>query len=242
MRLTLRGTVPANVLGVSYRRRVENPAAYAGHCMAEALRRAGIRVSGATRLGETPGDASLITSRRSPPLAEMLGAMGKWSDNFTAEMIAKVLGAERARPGSTARGMERIAEVLARAGVPAGRATLINGSGLFDGNLVAASHVTRLLVHVYQSPAVRDEYLAHLAVGGVEGTLQGRLEDVPRGSIRAKTGTLDDVIALSGYAIGPDPARAYAFSVLINGASGHHAEARGLADDIARALANDVAR
>jgi D-alanyl-D-alanine carboxypeptidase len=51
---------------------------------------------------------------------------------------------------------------------------------------------------------------------------------------------LDDAIALSGYVLGPSPARAYAFSVLINGARGRQAAARVLADGVARACADDL--
>jgi D-alanyl-D-alanine carboxypeptidase/D-alanyl-D-alanine-endopeptidase (penicillin-binding protein 4) len=209
--------------------------------MVEALRRAQIETSGRVRIGPTPSGTPLITSRTSPPLSEVIRAMGKASDNFTAEMVLKVLGAERARPGTTARGAEVLSEVLVTAGVPEGRATLVNGSGLFDGNLIAASHVTSLLSHVYQTPSVRSEFLAHLSVAGRDGTLGRRLTDLPaEGIVRAKTGTLNDVIALSGYVLGPEPGQAYAFSVLANGIRGRQGEARRLADDIARALARHL--
>jgi D-alanyl-D-alanine carboxypeptidase/D-alanyl-D-alanine-endopeptidase (penicillin-binding protein 4) len=83
--------------------------------------------------------------------------------------------------------------------------------------------------------------VAHLAIGGVDGTLERRLTDLPAPRVvRAKTGTLDDAIALSGYVLGPSPARAYAFSVLINGARGRQAAARVLADGVARACADDL--
>jgi D-alanyl-D-alanine carboxypeptidase/D-alanyl-D-alanine-endopeptidase (penicillin-binding protein 4) len=59
---------------------------------------------------------------------------------------------------------------------------------------------------------------------------------VPR-VVRAKTGTLQDVIALSGYVLGPTPDRAYVFSYLANGVTGKHAQARGLIDQIVEALA-----
>jgi len=54
--------------------------------------------------------------------------------------------------------------------------------------------------------------------------------------VRAKTGTLRDVIALSGYVLG-EPGRSVAFSFLANGIAGKQTEARKLADDIVRALA-----
>jgi D-alanyl-D-alanine carboxypeptidase/D-alanyl-D-alanine-endopeptidase (penicillin-binding protein 4) len=235
MTLRVRGTMPLGVRGVSYRRRLENPVPFAGHAFVEALRRLGIRTPVRVRVAATPGDAPLLTSRRSPPLAQVLTALGKDSDNFVAEMVLKVVGAERSRPGRTATGAAAALALLEQVGVPRGAATVVNGSGLFDGNLVAASHFTKLLGHVYRDPAVRSEYLAHLATGGVDGTLARRLRDVPRGAVRAKTGTLGDAIALSGYVLGPND-EALAFSVLTNGVRGKHGPARALCDDTVRAL------
>jgi D-alanyl-D-alanine carboxypeptidase/D-alanyl-D-alanine-endopeptidase (penicillin-binding protein 4) len=90
---------------------------------------------------------------------------------------------------------------------------------------------------------MRDEYVAHLAIAGVDGTLASRLRDLPRPRIvRAKTGTLDDAIALSGYVLGPTPAQTAVFSVIVNGARGRHGAARGLCDGVARAVAQDLWR
>jgi len=240
--LRLRGTIPSGIPGVAYRRRVESPLPYAGHALVAALRRVGIRSRGEVVLGATPADAPLLASHTSPPLSTIITAMGKDSDNFTAEMVLKVLGAERAgRPGRSAGGVRVALDVLERAGVPRGRARLVNGSGLFQGNALAPSHLARLLVHVYQSPAVRAEYVAHLSIAGVDGTLANRLRDLPRPRIvRAKTGTLADAIALSGYVLGPRAGQAVAFSFLANGVEGKQGAARELADSIVRAIAADL--
>ncbi|MBW2462092.1 MAG: D-alanyl-D-alanine carboxypeptidase, partial [Deltaproteobacteria bacterium] len=58
--------------------------------------------------------------------------------------------------------------------------------------------------------------------------------------VRAKTGTLNDVIALAGYVLGPEPGQAYAFSMLMNGVRGRQGAARRLADNVARALAEHL--
>jgi D-alanyl-D-alanine carboxypeptidase/D-alanyl-D-alanine-endopeptidase (penicillin-binding protein 4) len=235
--------VPLGILGVGYRRRVERPLPHAAHAMVEALRRADIHASGRVRIGATPSDAPELVRHASRPVAEVITDLGKWSDNFIAETMLKVLGAEASRPGSSERGAQVLSEVLAQAGVPEGQATIVNGSGLFDGNRIAPSHLTRLLRHVYNDPGVRPEYLAHLAVGGDDGTLHSRLESLPRPRIvRAKTGTLNDAIALSGYVLGPEPDRTIAFSVLANGIRGKQGEARRMADAIATAIAEDLWR
>ncbi|MFO0693570.1 MAG: D-alanyl-D-alanine carboxypeptidase/D-alanyl-D-alanine-endopeptidase [Polyangiales bacterium] len=237
MALRLSGSIPAGVLGVSYRRRIENPLAHAGYVLAEALGRVGIRGTRTVRVGALPQALPLLAEHESEPLAELLSDVGKHSDNFVAEMVLKVLGAERQVPGSSARGAEVVQEVLGQAGVPRGAATIVNGSGLFQGNRIAASHLARILVHVYRTPAVRNEYLSQLAIGGVDGTLARRLTGLPvRRIVRAKTGTLNDVISLSGYVLGPDPSKAYAFSFLANGVAGKQSQARELADRIVSEL------
>ncbi len=235
--LTLRGSVPTGILGVGYRRRVEHPLVHAGHVFAECLDRVGVRGGHAVRLGAGPSGLPLLTSRESAPVSQLLHRVGKWSDNFYAEMLLKVLGAERARPGSSARGAEVLQDVLAEAGVERDAATIVNGSGLFDGNLIAPRHLVKVLGHVLDSPAIRHEYLSHLAVGGTDGTLRRRLRDLPApGIVRAKTGTLNDVIALSGYVLGPN-GRTVRFSFLANGIRGRQGRSRQLADDIVRAVA-----
>lgn len=239
--LRLRGSMPLGVRGVSYRRRIEHPLVYAGYALVEALRRVGIRTVNRVRIATTPPEAALLVSHRSPSVGEMIRAMGKDSDNFYAEMLLKVIGAERrGRPGSSRNGVVEAQALLQAAGIARGQVTMVNGSGLFHGNLVAPSHFTRLLTHMVQSPATRDDYIAHLAIAGVDGTLHNRLTDVPRGSVRAKTGTLNDVIALSGYALGRTPDQILAFSVIANDVAGKHGPARQLADDVARALVRYV--
>lgn len=241
MTLRLRGTVPLNVRGVSYRRRIENPLPWVGHVFAEALRAQGIRVGDRVEIGPTPEGAALLASHESPQVATMLEALGKHSDNFVAEMIFKVLGAERHRPGRAEDGVAAVRAALEGAGLSGARMDIVNGSGLFEGNRVAPQQLADLLGTAYRDPSIRSEYVAHLAVGGVDGTLAQRLRDLPAPRVvRAKTGTLNGVIALSGYVLGPRPERAYAFSFLANDVQGRHGPARGLADGIARALAEDL--
>jgi D-alanyl-D-alanine carboxypeptidase/D-alanyl-D-alanine-endopeptidase (penicillin-binding protein 4) len=171
----------------------------------------------------------------------LLDAMGKESDNYVAEMVFRVLGAERRAPGTAESSVAVVSETLVAAGVPEGSFSVVNGSGLFRGNRVASSHLVRLLSRVYQSPAMRDEFVAHLAIAGVDGTLEGRMRELPAPRIvRAKTGTLNDAIALSGFVLGPEPGRAVAFSVLTNGVTGRHGAARGLADGVATAIAEHL--
>jgi D-alanyl-D-alanine carboxypeptidase/D-alanyl-D-alanine-endopeptidase (penicillin-binding protein 4) len=231
------GAIPKQARTLYYRRRVPDPKAYAGSLLVRALKKAGVRGALAFEYGPVVEAQPLIGDMPSAPLSTLLYSLGKWSDNFTAEMLLKIMGAQVEKPGTSARGVTVVREELTKMGVDTEGLVMVNGSGLFDGNQVAPRHLTDTLVAAYRDPAIRAEYVAHLAVAGSDGTLKSRLEDLPRPRmVRAKTGTLRDVIALSGYVLG-EPGRSVAFSFLANGIAGRQTEARKLADDIVRALA-----
>jgi D-alanyl-D-alanine carboxypeptidase/D-alanyl-D-alanine-endopeptidase (penicillin-binding protein 4) len=236
--IRVEGSIPIKARTMYFRRRVPDPRAYSAHLFVRALGQAGVEVSSKAEHGTGLPPQPMIGQLYSPPLSKMLYSVGKWSDNFAAEMLVKVMGAEAETPGTSARGVQVVREELEKMGVDTEGLVMVNGSGLFDGNQVAPRHLTQTLVAAYRDPAIRAEYVAHLAVGGSDGTLAKRLEGLPRPRmVRAKTGTLRDVIALSGYVLG-EPGRSVAFSFLANGIAGKQAEARQLADDIVRALAD----
>ena len=237
--LKVSGSVPLGMLPIAYRRRVESPLHYAGYALVEALRANRIQVPRRVRLATTPKGLALLASHRSSALSEQLAALGKYSDNFTAEMLLKVLGAERVGiPGSTQHGASVVLQALRKLGISSAGLRIVNGSGLFGGNRVAAGQLTALLSALYSDPSLRPEFLWHLAIAGVDGTLHDRLEQLPAPRVvRAKTGTLADVVALSGYVLGRTPERVFAFSVLTNGIKGKQAAARTLADQVAADVA-----
>lgn len=239
--IAISGNVPLGMGPVSYRRRIEAPLAYAGASMVDALAAAGITVQGGVRIAHMPNGLPLLAVRQSPSLAQMLSMVGKYSDNFVAEMLLKVLGAERAgEPGSSPHGASAALKGLEqRFGLPANEVHMLNGSGLFGDSRVSAGYFTHLLAAMHGDPGLRPEFLSQLAIGGVDGTLTQRLASLARPRIvRAKTGTLDDVIALSGYVSGRTPEDVIAFSLLFNGVRGKQAVARALADQIVAEIGN----
>jgi len=233
------GTVAAGVRTVSYRKRIENPTLVTGHAFRDALRSVGIRVSDRVVVGTMPPGTPMLASRSSPPLSAVLGELGKNSDNFFAETVFKTIGAEvEGRPGTWARAVSGTQKALVRFGLPAGSVQVVNGSGLYDANRISASQMTTLLRGVYRDPTISNEFVAQLAIGGADGTLRGRLRQAPAARVvRAKTGTLDEVIALSGYVLAPPGRSTVAFAVLANRARGRQAAARELGDSVALEIA-----
>jgi D-alanyl-D-alanine carboxypeptidase/D-alanyl-D-alanine-endopeptidase (penicillin-binding protein 4) len=92
---------------------------------------------------------------------------------------------------------------------------------------------------VYLDASVRPEFLSQLAVGGVDGTIDSRYEGPStKRYVRAKTGTLDDVAALSGYVLDRRGERPIVFSILVNKASGYVAAARSWQEKIVTPIAD----
>ncbi len=240
-RLEITGSVGVEAHPGSLRRREEDPSLATAWALRTALRAAGISVHGTVRVA--PGaarDASVLASHASGPLSALLYEVGKSSNNLYAEETLLSVGARAiGRPPTYAAATAAVLAWCVGAGVDTRGLVLRNGSGLFDANRVSSRQLVQVLRAAWRDPAMRDEYVAQLAVGGDDGTLRQRLQ-IPGASriVRAKTGTLDDVTALSGYVLTAEPGRALAFSILINGVQGRATEARALAD---RAVAAMVA-
>jgi D-alanyl-D-alanine carboxypeptidase/D-alanyl-D-alanine-endopeptidase (penicillin-binding protein 4) len=218
------GGIPISRVGLSYARRLPDPAVAPAHVLRALLERAGITVAGRAALGGS-GITAELARVESRPLAQIVHALGKRSDNFTAEMLLKALGRpDKTAPGSSSAGASAIdAYLRARAAWTPGTRVL-NGSGLYDANRVSAFTLARVLQTAHADPRIGPELLASLAVGGVDGTLLNRFasEKATR-RVRAKTGTLSSVITLAGYLYAPTP---LAFAILLNGLKGGQTEAR----------------
>ena len=240
--VTFHGEVGISNGPSSYRYPVSDPSTYAGELLLVALRQRGIEVGKAkVERGEVPKDAQLVATMRSEALSELCRAVNKWSNNFMAEQILRSLAPDRGATADAA--LEQLRAYTREIGMPQDGMVLGNGSGLYANNLISAGALTHLLAHVHADFRYRSDFMASLAIMGADGTTRSRLkESDARGFIRVKTGTLDDVSALSGYvgATGRDP---IAFAVLINNLDRkQRARARTLQDELAEMLADEAAK
>jgi D-alanyl-D-alanine carboxypeptidase/D-alanyl-D-alanine-endopeptidase (penicillin-binding protein 4) len=210
-----------------------NPALSAAQKFTKLLARAGVHVTGAATLGAADDAGVDLASVESPTLAAMVHWMDKVSDNFTAEMLTKELGAVQAGAGTTAAGIGVVRAQLADAGVPLDGVTMVDGSGLSLIDRMTASTLVALLRVMWSDPSMQPELLASLPVAGRSGTLHDRMRGTAAaGVVRAKTGTTDNSTALSGF-VGDR----YVFSVLVNGAPVSWTASRTAEDRFAIALA-----
>jgi D-alanyl-D-alanine carboxypeptidase/D-alanyl-D-alanine-endopeptidase (penicillin-binding protein 4) len=193
------------------------PGLAVGNALTELLREAGIEVRGRARIGRAPGDAVLLMEHESPGLGEIVAGVNKPSSNFGAEMLTRAIDAYGGgSPGSTAGGTRRVGACLARWSVATEGLVLADGSGYGKSNRLTAEALVGVLLAARRSPAWRAEFEASLARAGEDGSLRNRLSDL-RGRVRAKTGTLNGVSGLAGYAVDRQ-GREIAFAILVNGA------------------------
>lgn len=233
----LSGAVGEESKLVRYTRRVDDPQLLAGYALKAILEDNGLKVGGDVKLGAGPKPSSgggVLARHESEPLSALLYALGKNSDNFYAEMIFKSLGAEaKARPGKSGDAADVVMKLIEKNDLGDTGFVVKNGSGLFDSNRTTAWSMAKLLRWAWQEPSVKNEFVAQLAIGGVDGTLHKRFRETrAHRAIRAKTGTLDDAIALSGYVLAPGGKNTIAFSIMFNHVSGHAAAARHAADKL----------
>ena len=222
-KLTVRGVLPAERGGaVSVWKKIDNPPLYFGHTLKALLAQRGVKVKGRVKAGATPPAAKLLFAAQSETLDVILKRLNKNSSNFIAEMLLKTLGAERhGAPGSFPKGVEAVEDFLeTKVGIRRGTYVMKNGSGLNDANRFSAAQLDRILRHMAGNFPIAPEYLSSLGIAGKDGTLRYRFEGTEAvGRLRAKTGTLENVSALSGYVVSASGER-FTFAAMVNDFAG----------------------
>lgn len=217
-RLIVSGKIARDGSPLTFRYPTYDAEAYAAKLMAMALRDVGVRVDKRKYgVSDTPAPTerlSALARHRSDSVAVLIRAVNKHSNNFVAEQLLRSLDQER--PATVSGSLSAIRSFADSIGVRGPGLELGNGSGLYDSNRISARHITAVLTHMHGDFRHRADYISSLAIMGVDGTTRKRLSSsASAGWIRAKTGTLDGVSALSGYAGAPDRSP-LAFSILVN--------------------------
>src|SRR5258707_15846831 len=92
-------------------------------------------------------------------------------------MLFKARGAKKGRPATAEAAAEAVTGYLTEAGAFEPGVVVKNGSGLFDSNRVTPASTTALLRAAYRDPRVGPDFVAQLSIGGVDGTMHGRLRE-----------------------------------------------------------------
>jgi D-alanyl-D-alanine carboxypeptidase/D-alanyl-D-alanine-endopeptidase (penicillin-binding protein 4) len=216
------GTVPSERSASAIWKKIDNPPFYFGYTLKRMLADRGIKVRGRVRLGSVPPNAKILYVAQSETLDFILKRLNKVSSNFVAEQLIKTLGAEaNGSPGSFANGVRAVEFFLERQiGIPRGTYVMRNGSGLNDTNRFSSAQIVKLLRAMYERFPLSPEYLSSLGIAGKDGTVRYRFEGSDAvGRLRAKTGTLEKVSALSGYVQSVGGER-FCFAMIVNDFTG----------------------
>jgi D-alanyl-D-alanine carboxypeptidase/D-alanyl-D-alanine-endopeptidase (penicillin-binding protein 4) len=179
---------------------VWKPELNAAFLFAEALRRHGVILESGPASAELPSTAYEIAFHEHG-LDSTLFNMNKVSDNLSAEMILKTLGAvKRGVPGKAMTGVYVVNEFLSSLGIDTTRFVMVDGSGLSYHDLLTAEMIVQLLEGMTRQTEVFPLFYESLPIAGFDGTLRNRMKRTPaEGNLRAKTGSLSGVSSLSGY-------------------------------------------
>lgn len=183
----------------------------------------------------------VLAGVQSATVSEQVDLMLQTSDNYLAEVLGRMASAASGGPASNEGATAAVRARLGELGIPTDGMNLADVSGLALGNQVSARQFAEVVRAITTGPDPRLRgALDGFPVAGLTGTLDERYsgEATERGAglVRAKTGTLNSVIALSGYVVDAD-GRLLVFSFIGNGLTPGAAGNREALDRAATALA-----
>jgi serine-type D-Ala-D-Ala carboxypeptidase/endopeptidase (penicillin-binding protein 4) len=221
----LRGSIPLGAAPVKLNLAMDDSTLYTANVLKLALEARGVKITGQARaqhgpppqrglpvdtaaqaiapaaISPAPTTTPVVLAEHfSPPLIEIVRTLSKVSENLHAEMLLRTVAKEKSGIGTTDKGLEIEGDFLKSIGIADGDVALEDGSGLSGGNLVTPRAVTQILQFA-AGQSWGQAYLSTLAIAGQDGTLEHRMQNTnAAGRIHAKTGSLEHVRAISGYA------------------------------------------
>jgi D-alanyl-D-alanine carboxypeptidase/D-alanyl-D-alanine-endopeptidase (penicillin-binding protein 4) len=209
--------MPANGRPVRRTVAVRSPAHYYLRAFRRALEEEGIPVGAEDKVIRNIDTSAFhqLWIQRSPPLSDILKPLLKISQNLYAETLTRVLGLSAHKSGSFEDGRQVVQQVLRRMAIEQGTYSYADGSGLSRLNLVSADQLVRLL-RFMRRHRYFEYFLDALPLAGVDGTLEERMKGTrSEKNVRAKTGSIANVRALSGYVRSAD-GELLAFALIAN--------------------------
>lgn len=209
----------------------------------EALIAAGVEVEEGIERQPAAENAVVLASVESATVEAQVEHMLLTSDNYLAEVLARLAADASGRPASFGGGLETISEVITELEVQTEGMFLGDAAGLSPRNRVAPRQLADLMRTLLRSDSRALRHVLHgLPVASLSGTLADRYNDgdsplfAGAGLVRAKTGTLNAVTALSGHVVSAD-GRLLVFSFIASGLNGTTDPARDAVDAAAAVLA-----
>jgi len=226
--VVVKGTLPAKSTPRKLVLAIEEPAQHAAATLKRLLEERRIKVGGTARArheqAEVPGDPTVLAEHVSVPLGDSVKLVNKISQNLHTEMLLRAVARQNGEWSSPDDLMKIPADFYTAAGIVPGDVIQTDASGLSRHDLVTPRAVVALLGFA-QKQTWFVPYYESLPVAGVDGTLEDRMKNTPvAGRVHAKTGSVEHVRTLSGFAETLS-GRRLIFSFLSNnqGGKGHEA-------------------
>ena len=255
--LEITGSLPVGNAGFSGSVTVSRPAELFVALLKERLAAKGITVTGQTRAinikpaSSLPDTSVEIAKLESPPLSLIAQKTMKPSQNMYTETLLWTLGensraaavipgggvAQMSAATSADLGISAVKKFLMEIGVAPDGIIQHDGSGLSRHNLITPAAVVQLYSYMGKRSRFWQAWRESLTIGGVDGTLRNRFKGTrAAGNVRGKTGTIDQVSALSGY-VKTASGEELVFSMVVNGINEGLTRTAAM-DDIVVNLAN----
>jgi serine-type D-Ala-D-Ala carboxypeptidase/endopeptidase (penicillin-binding protein 4) len=231
----LEGQFPTGCGEYSLTRTVLQPESYAFGLFDLYWHQLGGEMSGRWRIGPVPASPNPpFYVHRSRPLGDVIRMVNKYSNNVMTRHLELTLGAEMyGAPANPDKGVLAILEVLGQRGVDTAGLVVSNSAGLSRDSRISARQLATLLRAGWQSPFM-PEFMSSLAITGIDGTMRRRLAGTPAaGRMHLKTGTLNDVSAVAGYAV-QESGQRWLVVVLVNAPDAHRGPGEQLQDAVLR--------
>jgi D-alanyl-D-alanine carboxypeptidase/D-alanyl-D-alanine-endopeptidase (penicillin-binding protein 4) len=183
---------------------IQDGASYAGAIIKDELKQAGISYSGTLLRQTQPNEpGTVLASKQSAPLHDLLKIMLKKSDNMIADTVFRTIGHNRLGvPGTWRAGADSVRQILRqKAGVDLGNSIVVDGSGLSRHNLISPATMMQVLQYIAQNDNQLN-FISMLPLAGYDGSLQYRAglhQAGVDGKVSAKTGSLQGVYNLAGF-------------------------------------------
>jgi D-alanyl-D-alanine carboxypeptidase/D-alanyl-D-alanine-endopeptidase (penicillin-binding protein 4) len=236
--ITVSGRIGRSATPRRYVYVVEEPAPFATGALHASLVAKGITVGGGIRLARTPANATKIASVASPTLDRIVAAMNRESINHFAELLLRnaVRGPERDRQGTAPAGQSLMRHFFAeKVKADTTQLMIADGSGLSTLDRVTPRAMTQMLMYAHDAEW-GPWFHASLPVAGESELMRRRMRGgQAQGNLHAKTGTTNDVVALSGYVTSLN-GEVIAFTFIYNGRD--RGAARSMIDVMGQTLAN----
>jgi D-alanyl-D-alanine carboxypeptidase/D-alanyl-D-alanine-endopeptidase (penicillin-binding protein 4) len=226
--VVIRGTLPAKSAPRKLILAIEEPALHAATILKRLLEERGIKVAGQAKAGHQPEETldprTIFAEHESVPLSDAVKLVNKISQNLHAEVLLRA-AARQSGVWATPEDLQKFpADFYTSAGIAEGDVIQTDGSGLSRHDLITPRAAVSLLKYA-QAQAWFGAYFDSLPLSGVDGTLEDRMKNSPvTGLIHAKTGSVEHVRTLSGFAV-TSGGRRLIFSFLSNNQGGKSHEA-----------------